>query len=112
MDRWVSQGVEPPPSRVPQLSEHELTTVEFHQAHFFQTIPEYDFTDPTTGSPLVFPAMHMVVGNLKPPRVDYGPRFFMPMPWPGEKVPVPGLADVSIQRVAEMTPSAWAAQHP
>jgi hypothetical protein len=24
---------------------------------------------------------------------------------------LPGLADVSIQRVAEMTPSAWAAQH-
>ena len=46
MDRWVSQGVEPPPSRVPQLSEHELTTVEFHQAHFFPAIPEYDFTDP------------------------------------------------------------------
>ena len=25
---------------------------------------------------------------------------------------LPGLAGVSIQRVAELTPSAWAAQHP
>jgi hypothetical protein len=24
---------------------------------------------------------------------------------------LPGLADISIQRVAELTPSAWAAQH-
>ncbi len=95
MDRWVSQGIQPPPNRVPLLSKGELTTADYHQAHFFSAIPEYDFKDPTTGQPLVFPALRKVASNLKPPRADYGPRFFMPAPRTSEKVPIAylGLQD-------------------
>ena len=69
--------------------------MDYHQAHFFSLIPEYDFKDPTTGQPLVFPAMRKVFSNLKPPRVKYGPRFFMPAPRASEEVPIAyvGLQD-------------------
>ena len=90
----MSQGIDPPQSTVPRLSTGELVPVPFHQAHFFPALPEYDRTDPTTGKPLVFPALRNPGANLKPPRVDYGPRFFMPMP-PGEEAPIayPGRQD-------------------
>jgi hypothetical protein len=80
LDRWVTYGIEPPPTTVPRLDEGELVTVTRHKADFPQ-IPAYSYGD------VNFPALRHPGTYLKPPRADYGPRFFMPMPWPGKRHP-------------------------
>ncbi len=59
LDRWVSQGIQPPDNAIPLIAEGELVTSEEHQRRF-PKIPE--MRHPGT--------------SLKPPRVDYGPRFW------------------------------------
>jgi hypothetical protein len=59
LDRWVSDGVEPPPSRYPRLDRGELITAAEHAARF-----------PT------IPGCRHPGSNLAPRRVDYGPRFW------------------------------------
>lgn len=88
LDRWVTHGIEPPPTTVPQIRKGELVTVDKHKADFPQ-IPAYSYNG------VDFPAERHPGTYLKPPRADYGPDFFMPMPWPGDKVPVayPGIQD-------------------
>lgn len=59
LDRWVSDGAEPPPSRYPRIDRGELITATAHAAGF----------------PAI-PGMRHPGRNLQPPRVDYGPRFW------------------------------------
>ena len=59
LDRWVGEGVVPPPSRYPRIDRGELITAAEHQKRF----PE-------------IPAMRHPGRNLRPPRVDYGPDFW------------------------------------
>ena len=88
LDRWVTAGVEPPPSTVPQVAKGELLTATEHKQRFPQ-IPAY------TRGDVVFPAVRHPGAALKPPRVDYGPRFFMPTvrPWDTVLVAYPGIQD-------------------
>jgi hypothetical protein len=88
LDRWVTHGIQPPPTTVPQIRKGELVTVQKHKADFPQ-IPAYTYNG------VNFPAERNPGANLKPPRADYGRNFFMPMPWPWDKVPVdyPGIQD-------------------
>ncbi len=58
LDRWVSDGTEPPPSRYPRIARGELIIAETH-ARRFPSIP----------------GMRHPGRNLVPPRVDYGPDF-------------------------------------
>ena len=58
LDQWVSDGVEPPPSRRPRIDRGELITAAEHAERF----PE-------------IPGMRHPGRNLQPPRVDYGPEF-------------------------------------
>ncbi|GAB4109734.1 MAG: alpha/beta hydrolase domain-containing protein [Acidobacteriota bacterium] len=69
LDRWVSQGVLPPPSRVPRMAAGELLTAQEH-ARRFPAIPAIE-----VGS-LTFPAVRHPGRNLQPARLDYGPRFW------------------------------------
>lgn len=87
LDRWVTHGIEPPPTTVPQIRKGELVTVNKHKADFFFQLPAYNYGG------VNFPPERNPGTYLKPPRVDYGPHFFMPMPWPWDKVPVayPGI---------------------
>jgi hypothetical protein len=59
LDRWVGEGVEPPPSRYPTIEGGELTTAAEHGESF----PK-------------IPGMRHPGRNLQPPRVDYGPDFW------------------------------------
>ena len=59
MDRWVSDGVEPPPSRYPRIDRGELISAAEHKRRF----------------PAIPGSRHPGV-NLQPPRVDYGERFW------------------------------------
>jgi hypothetical protein len=59
LDQWVSEGVEPPPSRYPRIDRGELLTAAEHRERF----------------PKIPGARHPG-RNLRPPRVDYGPRFW------------------------------------
>jgi hypothetical protein len=59
LDRWVSDGVEPPPSRVPRIDRGELLTASQH-ANRFPAIP----------------GMRHPGANLQPPVVDYGEDFW------------------------------------
>ena len=59
MDRWVSEGAAPPPSAYPRIERGELITAAEHAARF----------------PAI-PGMRHPGVNLRPPRVDYGPRFW------------------------------------
>jgi hypothetical protein len=59
LDRWVSDGVEPPPSRYPRIERGELITAAEHHRRF----PK-------------IPGMRHPGRNLRPPRVDYGPEFW------------------------------------
>ena len=88
LDRWVTNGIQPPRTTVPQIHEGEMVTAEQHKAAFPQ-IPAYTYNGVT------FPATRHPGTYLKPPRADYGPHFFMPTPWPWDKVPVayPGVQD-------------------
>ena len=69
LDRWVSEGIEPPRSRVPRIDRDELITPTAHRDRFPQ-IPSYNVDG------LEFPAPRLPGVNLRPPRVDYGPRFW------------------------------------
>lgn len=58
LDAWASKGEAPPPSRVPSLADGSLGSVEAYRA--------------------AFPALadiRLPSGNLRPPRLDLGPRF-------------------------------------
>jgi len=59
LDRWVSDGVEPPPSRYPRVDRGELVTASQHASRF----PE-------------IPGMRHPGVNLQPPVVDYGDEFW------------------------------------
>ncbi len=59
LDRWVSEDVEPPPSRYPRIDGGGLITAEEHRRRF----------------PAI-PGMRHPGRNLRPPRVDYGPDFW------------------------------------
>jgi hypothetical protein len=59
LDRWVGEGVEPPPSRYPTIEGGELITAAEHGERF----PK-------------IPGMRHPGRNLRPPRVDYGPDFW------------------------------------
>ena len=59
LDRWVGEGVEPPPSRYPRIDRGELITAAEHGKRF----PK-------------IPGMRHPGRNLQPPRVDFGPDFW------------------------------------
>jgi hypothetical protein len=59
LDRWVSDGVEPPPSRHPRIDAGELISAEEHARRF----------------PAI-PGMRHPGRNLEPPRSDHGPDFW------------------------------------
>jgi hypothetical protein len=57
-DRWVRDGVEPPPSTYPHVADGTLVTIAAH-AQAFPRIPDFRLPE----------------GNLRPPRLDLGSRF-------------------------------------
>jgi Alpha/beta hydrolase domain len=57
-DRWVRDGVEPPPSTYPRIADGTLITIAAH-ARAFPRIPDFRLPE----------------GNLRPPRLDFGGRF-------------------------------------
>src|SRR5262249_58142374 len=57
-ERWVGGGVEPPPSVYPRIADGTLVTV----AAFKQAFPR-------------IPDLRLPDSNLRPPRLDLGPRF-------------------------------------
>ena len=57
-ERWVGNGVEPPASTYPRIADGTLVTV----AAFKQAFPR-------------IPGVRLPDGNLRPPRLDLGPRF-------------------------------------
>jgi hypothetical protein len=59
LDRWVSEGVDPPPSRYPRIDKGELIPAAEHKARF-----------------PALPGLRRPGRNLQPPRVDYGPDFW------------------------------------
>ena len=69
LDEWVSRGIQPPDNRVPRVELGELITADVHRQKF-PAIPNYriDGVD--------YPAPRHPGANLRPPRVDYGPRFW------------------------------------
>ena len=58
LDRWVRDGSEPPPSTYPRIAEGTLVTVAAYKAAFPR-----------------IPGLTLPEGNLRPPRLDFGPRF-------------------------------------
>lgn len=69
LDRWVSRGVPPPPSRVPRTDAGQLVTADEH-GRTYPAIPEYVAGGHT------YPAVRHPGVNLRPQRLDYGPRFW------------------------------------
>jgi len=59
LDRWVSDGVEPPPSRYPRIDRGELITAAEHAGRY-----------------PALPGMRHPGKNLQPRRVNYGPEFW------------------------------------
>ncbi|UCH96673.1 MAG: DUF3471 domain-containing protein [Candidatus Aminicenantes bacterium] len=59
LDRWVTDGVAPPPSSYPRIDRHELITAGQHKKQF----PK-------------IPGMRHPGRNLQPPRVNYGDKFW------------------------------------
>ena len=57
-DRWVRDGVEPPPSTYPRIADGTLVTIAA-QALTFPRIPDFRLPE----------------SNLRPPRLDFGGRF-------------------------------------
>ena len=57
-DRWVRDGVEPPPSTYPRIGDGTLVTIAAH-AQAFPRVPDFRLPE----------------GNLRPPRLDLGRRF-------------------------------------
>jgi len=64
LDRWVGEGVEPPPSRYPTIEAGELITAAEHGERF----PK-------------IPGLRHPGRNLQPPRVEYGPEFWTDGLW-------------------------------
>ncbi len=60
LDLWVTKGILPPDSRYPRIDRKELITAAEHKKRFPQ-----------------IPGMRHPGRNLKPPRVDYGPQFWV-----------------------------------
>ncbi len=58
LDRWVRDGIEPPPSTYPRITDGTLITVAAHR-ETFPRIPDFRLPE----------------SNLRPPRLDLGPRF-------------------------------------
>ena len=58
LDRWVRDGIEPPPSTHPRIADGTLVTVDVYRKSFPRIA---DFPLPA--------------GNLRPPRLDFGARF-------------------------------------
>jgi hypothetical protein len=58
LDRWVRDGTEPPPSTHPRIADGTLITVAAHR-ETFPRIPDFRLPE----------------SNLRPPRLDLGPRF-------------------------------------
>jgi Alpha/beta hydrolase domain len=58
LDRWVRDGVEPPPSAYPRIADGTLVTA----AAYKESFPR-------------IPDVRLPEGNLRPPRLDLGPRF-------------------------------------
>jgi hypothetical protein len=58
LQRWVSEGVEPPPSTYPRIADGTLVAIAAFKAAF-PPIPGFRLPD----------------SNLRPPRLDFGPRF-------------------------------------
>jgi hypothetical protein len=58
LSRWVRDGVEPPPSTYPRIADGTLITV----AAYKQAFPR-------------IPNVALPEGNLRPPRLDLGPRY-------------------------------------
>jgi hypothetical protein len=69
LNEWVSKDINPPPSRVPRIDQRQLLSAADHRDKF-PAIPDYRI-----GS-LDFPGLRHPGVNLRPPRVDYGPRFW------------------------------------
>jgi hypothetical protein len=59
LDRWVTDGVTPPPSMYPRIDRKELITPAQHKERFPQ-----------------IPGMRHPGKNLQPPRVNYGGKFW------------------------------------
>jgi len=59
LDRWVTEGIEPPPSSYPRIDRNELLTAAQHKKQF----PK-------------IPGMRHPGSNLQPPRVNYGDKFW------------------------------------
>jgi hypothetical protein len=59
LDNWITRGIQPPDNAIPQISKGELITSAEHQQRF----PK-------------IPGMRHPGTSLKPPRADYGPRFW------------------------------------
>ena len=59
LDRWVTEGIEPPPSRYPRIDRNELNSAANHKKRFPKIL---DLRHPGK--------------NLQPPRVNYGERFW------------------------------------
>ena len=59
LDRWVTEGIEPPPSCYPRIDEGELISAAEHKRRF----PK-------------IPGMRHPGRNLQPPRVNYGDKFW------------------------------------
>jgi hypothetical protein len=57
-DRWVRDGVEPPPSAYPRIADGTLVTAAAYKA----ALPR-------------IPNLRLPVSNLRPPRLDFGSRF-------------------------------------
>lgn len=69
LDEWVSADREPPASCVPRIDQQQLVTVADHASRF-PAIPSY------VRGTVQYPALRHPAANLRPPRVDYGPRFW------------------------------------
>ncbi len=57
-ERWVRDGVEPPPSTYPRIADGTLVTA----AAYKEAFPR-------------IPNVRLPESNLRPPRLDFGPRF-------------------------------------
>ncbi|MBB75669.1 MAG: hypothetical protein CMJ75_14280 [Planctomycetaceae bacterium] len=69
LDDWVSRQVLPPASRVPRIERGELVTAQQHR-ETFPAIPARQIGG------FEYPAPRHPGVNLRPPRIDYGPRFW------------------------------------
>jgi hypothetical protein len=86
-ERWVRDGVEPPPSTYPRIADGTLVTVAAH-GKAFPGIPGFRLPE----------------ANLRPPRLDFGSRFETDRV--AEQVP-PRLGKPSRRWCRGRTPTGW-----